>query len=361
MPNIIEENDRCRVNFRHPDTGRQIRRTFSFRKHRGREGAIAAAQKLIDDVFGKGIDLGAVTLNQAIKLFNESQAASGALSETTIATDRNRLQVFRRWLYGSWPEVKLPQDLSPRIVAGFQAKIMNSDRLYADGRSRPAGNRANTWRRYKDLISKFLDFCVDEQLAEENFVRGNKRFRVKVMRKVRDRLYSAGELRQIFEQLADEPMVRAMFAVLRFTGCRLSEAMNLKWAQVNIPGRTIKIFGTKTKRERLVPMHRELATVLNELPERKRGYVVSDEKGDKLYLAKDRWSRIWRATIDALDLEPGRLMDLRHTAASEMLAAGVDVKTVADILGNSPKVVLDTYAHVISADHKRSAIDRLQG
>jgi integrase len=39
-----------------------------------------------------------------------------------------------------------------------------------------------------------------------------------------------------------------------------------------------------------------------------------------------------------------KLYDTRHTAASLMLASGVPVKVVADLLGHDPRVTLATYA-----------------
>lgn len=42
-----------------------------------------------------------------------------------------------------------------------------------------------------------------------------------------------------------------------------------------------------------------------------------------------------------------RLHDTRHTAASLMLADGVPVHVVAQLLGQDPRITLATYAHVI--------------
>ena len=44
---------------------------------------------------------------------------------------------------------------------------------------------------------------------------------------------------------------------------------------------------------------------------------------------------------------------LRHTHASILLYSGEDVATVAERLGNTPKVIWETYAHVIEDDKKK--------
>lgn len=53
-----------------------------------------------------------------------------------------------------------------------------------------------------------------------------------------------------------------------------------------------------------------------------------------------------------------RCYDLRHMTASEMLAGGVDIKTVSEILGNTPEQCMKAYLHVRSPA-KQSAVDKL--
>ena len=52
--------------------------------------------------------------------------------------------------------------------------------------------------------------------------------------------------------------------------------------------------------------------------------------------------------------------DLRHTAASFWIAAGVDIKTVSSWLGHSTaKLTLDTYGHLMGTDADRAALARV--
>jgi hypothetical protein len=54
-----------------------------------------------------------------------------------------------------------------------------------------------------------------------------------------------------------------------------------------------------------------------------------------------------------------RLHDLRHTAATALLLVGVDICTVAGILGHeSLTITLSTYAHLMP-ETQRAAVDRL--
>lgn len=52
--------------------------------------------------------------------------------------------------------------------------------------------------------------------------------------------------------------------------------------------------------------------------------------------------------------------DIRHTAASYLIMAGVDLRTLAEILGHKSMDMVMRYAHLID-DHKVSAIDKING
>lgn len=56
-----------------------------------------------------------------------------------------------------------------------------------------------------------------------------------------------------------------------------------------------------------------------------------------------------------LGLTDAHLHGLRHHVATSLLAAGVDVRTVAERLGNGPGVVLSTYSHFVPARDRAAA------
>ena len=65
--------------------------------------------------------------------------------------------------------------------------------------------------------------------------------------------------------------------------------------------------------------------------------------------------RFKRAGV-AAGLPPIRFHDMRHTAATILLAKGVHVKLVSEMLGHSTiTLTLDTYSHVIPAMHGDAA------
>jgi integrase len=62
----------------------------------------------------------------------------------------------------------------------------------------------------------------------------------------------------------------------------------------------------------------------------------------------DGLAKHFRSILEGADLPRIRLYDLRHTAATLALAAGVSPKVVSEQLGHaSAAFTLDTYAHVL--------------
>ena len=66
--------------------------------------------------------------------------------------------------------------------------------------------------------------------------------------------------------------------------------------------------------------------------------------------------KAFKALLELADLPEMRFHDLRHTAATHMLANGVDLLTVSRRLGHSrASTTLDTYAHMVTGTQEKAA------
>jgi integrase len=143
---------------------------------------------------------------------------------------------------------------------------------------------------------------------------------------------------QLAQLLRAIPVRRIRRAVLvaAFTGLRRGELARLR--PINVQGDLIHLKGTKNGTSRVVPVVHHIAFALRRLP-----FGVH---ADTLTHAVQR-------------AIPGvRFHDLRHTAASLLIQAGVDLYRVGAILGHSDIRTTRRYAH-LAVDNLRAAVATL--
>ena len=70
--------------------------------------------------------------------------------------------------------------------------------------------------------------------------------------------------------------------------------------------------------------------------------------------------RHWQPALKRAHLEPGTVHDLRHTYASWLRQAGVDLEVVQRLLGHATILTTQRYTH-FGADAHRTARDALDG
>jgi integrase len=151
----------------------------------------------------------------------------------------------------------------------------------------------------------------------------------------RERFLDRSELARLLRGIPNRAMRKAAL-VAAFTGLRRGELARLR--PINVQGDLIYVGNTKTSRPRVVPVVHHIAFALRRLP-----FGVH---ADTLTHAVQR-------------AMPGfRFHDLRHTAASLLIASGVDLYRVGAILGHSDIRTTKRYAH-LAVNDLRTAVATL--
>ena len=151
---------------------------------------------------------------------------------------------------------------------------------------------------------------------------------------------------------ASSPHLGALACFLFLTGARISEALCLKWDDVDFQSRKVLIRQTKIGAERRAHLPPPLIASLANIPGKREGKVFR-------YSSPDTAKFPWRNAIRRAGIKPLTFHAMRHGFATAALQAGIDPVTVAKLGGwKSPQHVFATYGHA-SDDH--TLTDRLTG
>lgn len=194
------------------------------------------------------------------------------------------------------------------------------------------------------------------------------------------------QVQRLLEHCEDsDPDLSCFLRLSAISGARRGELCALRWSDIDLGSGTMTIArslvggrndeliekGTKTHAKRKVSLDEETGRTLvahqHSCEWRARfcdavlpagAFVFSDAPDGATPWRPDRVTRAFRRLSDGLDITDVRLHDLRHFAATQLLAAGVPVKTVSARLGHAnASTTLNIYAHQLeSADDEAARV-----
>jgi len=179
-----------------------------------------------------------------------------------------------------------------------------------------------------------------------------------------------------------DPRLAALLILGALTGMRRGELCALRWSDIDLErgelegSRSVIVVpgglsekSTKTDRSRPVALDEVGVALLVQYRARvdewasESGAAIADDAlvfsphvDGAIPLRPDNVTGFFIRVRDGLGLEGVRLHDLRHFTATQLIGAGVDVRTVAGRLGHSdPSLTLRVYSHVIEERDRAAA------
>ncbi len=173
------------------------------------------------------------------------------------------------------------------------------------------------------------------------------------------------QIRQLAAKLA-EP-ARSIAVLLVLTGLRVGELLALRWKNIDLAGRTLRVTETvydghfdtpKTQRSnRVIPIGDETSSVLRALcdaPVKPEDLVFATQQGQPLS-RHNVLRRQLRPACKKLGLHGITWHSLRHSHATLLDSVGAPLGTVQALLGHSTsEITREVYLHAIPEDQRRA-------
>lgn len=210
-----------------------------------------------------------------------------------------------------------------------------------------------------------------------NYVRENPFEKVKLnKRQITSPIYVTEEQLDAIIKHIESNVVRDLIVTAFYSGCRLGELVNLRWQDVNFKDGLITIgnseFETKSRKQRIVPMHEKVKEILVnkvkskklkvgdenliKLPD-KKGFIFCKSNGCKF--TGDYFSRQFKRACRKAGLgEELHFHCLRHGAITKMILNGAPLPAVQRIAGHANIQTTMIYTHP-NIEDLREAVNRL--
>jgi|TARA_B100002003_G_C14056809_1_gene508876 integrase len=153
------------------------------------------------------------------------------------------------------------------------------------------------------------------------------------------------------------PHLKPIVVVALQTGMRKGEILNLMWEQVDLRhGLILLDTTTKNGERREIPINKTLREMFNKMPHSIESiFVFTDLKTGEPYKEVKKG---FKTALKKAGINNFRFHDLRHTFASHLVMAGIDLVTVKELLGHKSLSMTLRYAH-LAPEHKVKALEVL--
>ncbi|HTM88400.1 MAG TPA: site-specific integrase, partial [Terriglobales bacterium] len=253
-----------------------------------------------------------------------------------LASYDGRMEVVLGW-FGDRPADGItPQEIDRQLTE------TGEDRKWA----------AATINRYKALISLCYTLAMK-----------NGKLTANPARLVKHRQENNGRIR--FLSAEEEMKLRAAirrrhvpeFEIAINTGMRLSEQYTLERVNVSLERKSVTVQQSKNGTARHIPLNARALAALKWVLESHSAAQVFPHHANATKGHAPRW---FGSAVEKAGITPITWHGLRHTFASRLVMAGVDIRTVQELMGHKSILMTMRYAH-LAPDHQRAAVEKLDG
>jgi len=231
-------------------------------------------------------------------------------------------------------------DLNTMIVERYQTKHLST--------RKPA-----TTNRMMACLKHMLTKAVDWDMASEETLKQVRKVKFLKENNKRLRFLDVDECKRLISCCPKH--LKPIVITALNTGMRRGEILSLKWEQVDLKHGYISLRDTKSGEGRDIPINNTLERLFKEMPHSIESiYVFTGKDGDPYKGVK----RSYNTALRNAEIYGATFHTLRHTFASQLVMASVDLASVQELLGHKSLNMTLRYAH-LAPEHKTKAVKKL--
>jgi integrase/recombinase XerD len=165
-------------------------------------------------------------------------------------------------------------------------------------------------------------------------------------------ILTEGEISRVLESSSETNRAYRDFAIIELlygSGLRVSEATGIRMEDISFENETIRIKG-KGNRERIAFLNRNSIEALRKYIQKRNEYAGSTDSGylfinrsGKRLSRQSVWKMVKKINVTDKNVTPHTY---RHSFATHLLQAGVDLRIVQELLGHKTLATTEIYTHV---------------
>ncbi len=270
----------------------------------------------------EGVKAKSITVNQLLEKHFKDRKSNKA--KNTILRD----VTLKKHLSGYFGNCTLAE-VTPEMCNDYRQG------RYEKGKTPATVNRELALlRNAYNIAIRVYKWCKYNPVSETKFDKENNK---------RDRWLTPEEEKRLLNTL--EGRYKEIVIQALNTGMRQDEILSLRWPEVDLFRRTLTILKSKNGERRTIPLNQTALELLKAKNKVRHisNYVFPSQVGTKI-----QTNRLVRAFIKAVKragLEDFHFHDLRHTFATRLAQAGVDLYKIAKLLGHRDITTTQRYAH----------------
>lgn len=282
--------------------------------------------------------------------------------------------------YQSYIEKHIKPELGRYRLNEIDSSIIEQFVLKKQNRDAENGKGTLSSKTVSDIVVVIKSSLRDAQNSGINIESDFKRVTVKKTRK-QMRVLSVTEERKLLSVLLKNPdRYKLGVFICLYTGIRIGELCALKWKNISLEDKTIKIdctmqrlqsFLSDTSKKtsviisepksfsstRIIPLPEFVAEKIKPFRKKEECFVLSGKT--ECFVEPRTMQNYFKRYIKEGNIDDANFHSLRHTFATRCVEADFDIKSLSEILGHSSvSITLDKYVHS-SIQQKRKNMEKL--